>query len=33
MLMPFDLRDWLPEHHLARFVVDVVDKLDMRRIS
>jgi transposase len=32
MLMPYDLGDWLPEHHLARFVVDVVDKLDMRRI-
>ncbi|KAF0144390.1 IS1182 family transposase [Sediminibacterium sp.] len=32
MLMPFDLGDWLPENHLARFVVDVVDKLDMRGI-
>jgi len=32
MLMPYDLGDWLPEHHLARFVVDVVDKLDMRWI-
>ena len=32
MLMLYDLGDWLPEHHLARFVVDVVDKLDMRWI-
>lgn len=32
MLMPYDLGDWLPDHHLARFVVDVVDKLDMRGI-
>ena len=32
MLMPYDLGDWLPENHLARFVVDVVDKLDMRRV-
>ncbi|MHB9143593.1 MAG: IS1182 family transposase [Paludibacter sp.] len=32
MLMPYDLGDWLPEHHLARFVVDVVDKIDMRWI-
>lgn len=32
MLMPYDLGDWLPEDHLARFVVDVVDKLDMRWI-
>ena len=30
--MPYDLEDWLPEHHLARFVVDVVDRLDMRVI-
>lgn len=32
MLMPYDLGDWLPEHHFARFVVDVVDKLDMRGV-
>ena len=30
--MPNDLGDWQPEDHLARFVVDVVDKLDMRGI-
>lgn len=32
MLMPYDLGDWLPEHHLARFIVDVVDKLDMKGV-
>lgn len=32
MLMPYDLGDWLPQHHLARFVVDVVDKLDMSEV-
>ena len=28
----YDLSDWLPEHHLSRFVVDIVDKLDMRGV-
>jgi transposase len=32
MLMPYDLGDWLPENHLARFIVDVVDKLEFSRI-
>ena len=32
MLMPYDLNTWLPEDHLARFVVDIVDKLDFGRI-
>jgi transposase len=29
-LLPPDLRDWLPEGHLAWFVRDVVDQLDLR---
>ena len=29
MQMPYYLDDWLPEPHLARFVVEIVDKLDM----
>jgi transposase len=29
-LLPPDLRDWLPEGHLAWFVVDVVDQLDLQ---
>src|SRR5215207_9256530 len=28
-LLPPDLRDWLPEGHLAWFVGDVVDQLDL----
>jgi transposase len=28
-LLPPDLRDWLPANHLARFVRDVVDQLDL----
>jgi transposase len=28
-LLPPDLRDWLPEGHLAWFVADVVDQLDL----
>ncbi len=32
MLMAYDLEDWLPERHLARFVVDIVDKLNFRGI-
>lgn len=31
-LMPHDLNDWLPQAHLARFVVDIVDKLDLTPI-
>ena len=25
--MPYDLNEWLPEDHLARFVVDIVPKI------
>jgi transposase len=28
-LLPPDLRDWLPQGHLARFILDVVDQLDL----
>ncbi len=28
-LFPPSMSDWLPEHHLARFVVEVVDQLDL----
>jgi hypothetical protein len=27
-LLPPSLQDWLPEEHLARFLVDIVDQLD-----
>src|SRR5437868_5006594 len=29
LLMPPSLHDWLPENHLARFVADLVETLDM----
>ncbi len=28
-LMPPSLQDWLPEGHLARFIAEVVDELDL----
>ena len=32
LLLPPSLRDWLPENHLAYFVSDVVDQLDLSEI-
>src|ERR1700683_5454791 len=32
LLLPPSLQNWLPEHHLARFIVDVVDELDLSKI-
>src|SRR5918992_339486 len=29
LLLPPSLRDWLPEGHLAWFVIDAVDRLDL----
>ena len=31
-LLPPSLQDWLPEKHLARFVVDIVDQLDLSEL-
>jgi transposase len=31
-LLPPDIRDWLPEKHLARFIMDVVDTLDLSEV-
>jgi transposase len=31
-LLPPSLQDWLPEEHLARFIADVTDQLDLSRI-
>jgi transposase len=33
LLLPPSLRDWLPEGHLAYFVSDLVDQLDLSRIT
>ena len=32
LLMPPDLRDWVPEGHLGLFISDVVDELDLTKI-
>lgn len=31
-LMPYDIEDWLPENHLARFIVEIVSMLDFKQI-
>ena len=33
LLLPPSLHDWLPENHLAHFVSDVVDQLDLSAIE
>jgi transposase/IS5 family transposase len=33
MLLPPDLQDWLPSEHLARFVVECVERLDLGAIE
>lgn len=33
LLSPPSLRDWLPENHLAHFVSDVVNRLDLNAIE
>jgi transposase len=33
MLLPPALSDWMPENHLARFVSDMVDGLDLSAIE
>jgi transposase len=32
-LFPPSIQDWLPETHLARFIVDIVSQLDLRELS
>lgn len=32
-LLPPSLEDWLPEKHLARFVVEIVEQLDLRSLK
>lgn len=33
LLFPPSIQDWLPEKHLARFVVDIVSQLDLRPLA
>jgi transposase len=32
-LLPPSVQDWLPDDHLARFIVEIVSKLDLRRLK
>ena len=32
LLMPYDLTEWVPEDHLARFIIEIVDKLDFTKV-
>ena len=32
-LLPPSVEDWLPKDHLARFVVDIVDQLDVSALT
>ena len=32
-LLPPSLQDWLPQEHLARFVVEIVDRLDLTELE
>ncbi|EQD61295.1 transposase, IS4 family protein [mine drainage metagenome] len=31
-LLPPSMEDWLPEGHLARFIVEVIEQLDLSRL-
>ncbi len=33
LLLPVDMREWLPEGHLALFILDVVSELDLSDIT
>ena len=33
MIMPPTIQDWLPEDHLARFVADIIDQLDVSELE
>ena len=33
LLLPPDVREWLPEGHMAHHISDLVDGLDLMRIS
>jgi transposase len=33
MIMPPTIQEWLPENHLAKFVVDIIDRLDVSALE
>jgi len=32
-LLPPSIQEWLPQNHLARFVVEIVERLDLGRMT
>ncbi len=32
-LLPPSIDEWLPENHLARFIAEVIDQLDLSRLT
>src|SRR5881397_3163694 len=32
LILPPNLRDWVPAHHLAHFILDAVEEMDLRQI-
>ena len=32
-LLPPSVDEWLPQNHLARFVVEVIDQLDLSEVA
>lgn len=32
-LLPLSIDEWLPENHLARFIIEVIDQLDLTRLT
>ena len=33
LLLPPNLRDWVPDNHLAQFIIDAVAELDLRQVK
>jgi transposase len=33
LLLPPDMRDWVPANHLVHFILDAVDALDLRQVK
>ncbi|MFT5130123.1 MAG: hypothetical protein ACI8W8_003752, partial [Rhodothermales bacterium] len=33
MILPPDMRDWLPENHMVHFVVEAVETLDFQEFQ
>jgi hypothetical protein len=32
-LLPLSVDEWLPERHLARFIVEIIDRLDLSAMT